>query len=199
MLDLLSQQARTTGDLCAAFPGLSRFAVMKHLRVLEDSGLLLTRKDGRQVWNHLNAVPLREVYQRWVGGEASRLAGALLRLRDVAERATEPVSVQRSAGPPLAARFEMALDAHPGAAWPRIRTRAARMLRDVAFPDDHTLEGLWLAPHGVPPVRVRMGIGAASTDPADRGAHVWLTATPEAGGPPPGAAILAAAAEWLAE
>ncbi len=66
ILDLLGSEPRTTGDLAAAFPHLSRFAVMKHLGVLERAGLVLVRRSGRVRWNHLNAVPLREMYERWV-------------------------------------------------------------------------------------------------------------------------------------
>lgn len=85
VLDLLRERARTTGELAGAFPGLSRFAVMKHLGVLEDAGLLIWRKEGRQRWNHLNAVPLREVYERWVGRFESAWAEGLLELRRISE------------------------------------------------------------------------------------------------------------------
>lgn len=85
ILDLLREGPRTTGDLAEAFPGLSRFGVMKHLGVLEEAGLVLTRKEGRQKWNHLNAVPLRAVYERWVGRFADRWASASLRLKEAAE------------------------------------------------------------------------------------------------------------------
>lgn len=95
VIDLLSRRAQTTGELCGAFPRLSRFAVMKHLRVLERAGLVLPRKDGRQVWNHLNAVPLREVYQRWVGEHESMTAGSLLNLKRFVE---EPVGAASEAG-----------------------------------------------------------------------------------------------------
>ena len=67
MLDLLARRPRTTGELSAKFPKLSRFAVMKHLRVLESAGLLLVTRDGRKRWNALNPVPLQEVFRRWVG------------------------------------------------------------------------------------------------------------------------------------
>jgi DNA-binding transcriptional ArsR family regulator len=86
LLDLLGVRGRTTGELCAAFPRLSRFAVMKHLRVLERARLVLRRREGRLAWNHLNAVPLRQVYERWVGPRASRAAEAMLALKRRAER-----------------------------------------------------------------------------------------------------------------
>jgi DNA-binding transcriptional ArsR family regulator len=85
MLDLLVKRPRTTGELAAAFPGLSRFAVMKHLRVLQKAGLLLVTKDGRKRWNSLNPVPLQEVFRRWVGANQQLWADALLNIRDAAE------------------------------------------------------------------------------------------------------------------
>ncbi len=85
ILDLIRSQARTTGQLAAAFPELSRYAVMKHLHVLESAGLVLPRREGRKRYNHLNAVPLRQVYERWVSRYADQWAGSLVRLRRVAE------------------------------------------------------------------------------------------------------------------
>ena len=90
MLDILVEQPRTTGDLAAAFPKLSRFAVMKHLGVLERAGLLVVTRDGRKRWNRLNPVPLREVLRRWVGKYEQAWADVLLNIRDVAEAPPDP-------------------------------------------------------------------------------------------------------------
>ncbi len=85
MLDLLADRPRTTGELAAAFPKLSRFAVMKHLRCLERAGLLTVTPDGRKRWNSLNPVPLQEVFRRWVGKHEQLWADVLLGVRDAAE------------------------------------------------------------------------------------------------------------------
>ena len=85
VLDLLRARPRTTGDLARAFPGLSRFAVMKHLGVLAEAGLVVTRREGRRRWNHLNAVPLRRVYERWVSRYESAWAAGLLGLKRLIE------------------------------------------------------------------------------------------------------------------
>jgi DNA-binding transcriptional ArsR family regulator len=58
---------------------------MKHLSVLVRAKLVIVRRQGRNRWNHLNAVPLREVFRRWVGESQSIWADALGRLRDDAE------------------------------------------------------------------------------------------------------------------
>jgi DNA-binding transcriptional ArsR family regulator len=98
MLDLLVKRARTTGELAAAFPGLSRFAVMKHLRVLHKAGLLLVTKDGRKRWNSLNPVPLQEVFRRWVGANEQLWADTLLNIRDAAE-AESPAGKKKEGEP----------------------------------------------------------------------------------------------------
>jgi DNA-binding transcriptional ArsR family regulator len=85
MVDLLAQKACTTGELAAAFPQVSRFAVMKHLTVLESAGLLLITREGRSRWNRLNPVPLREVMRRWMSRHEEQLADQLLAIRDAAE------------------------------------------------------------------------------------------------------------------
>lgn len=78
LLDLLRDRPRTTGELATRSPGLSRFAVMQHLGVLEDAGLVLTRRRGRHRFNHLNPVPLRRWYERWVMPLADTAAAELL-------------------------------------------------------------------------------------------------------------------------
>jgi DNA-binding transcriptional ArsR family regulator/uncharacterized protein YndB with AHSA1/START domain len=85
LLDLLRDGPRTTGDLSAECPALSRFAVMKHLGLLESAGLVVVRRRGRERWNHLNAVPLQAAAERWLSPFAARWAGSLLRLRDSIE------------------------------------------------------------------------------------------------------------------
>jgi len=85
ILDLLREGPKTTGEIARSLPELSRFAVMQHLGVLEESGLVLYRKDGRQRFNYLNAVPLREIYDRWVNSLASGAAETTLHFKRYAE------------------------------------------------------------------------------------------------------------------
>jgi len=70
ILDLLNERPRTTGELAESF-SLSRFAVMKHLGVLEGAGLIGVRREGRERWNHLNAQPLTRMYDRWLSRQAA--------------------------------------------------------------------------------------------------------------------------------
>ena len=81
------------------FPDLSRFAVMKHLDVLRQAALVLTREEGRQRINSLNAVPIRMIYERWVSSFEGNWASTLLRVKEAAERAASA----RSPAPPAKA------------------------------------------------------------------------------------------------
>lgn len=87
LLDILAAGPRTTGELAQAVPGLSRFAVMQHLAVLAGAGLVLVRRRGRHRYNHLNPVPLRRWYERWVRPLADRTAAELLALERHVEEA----------------------------------------------------------------------------------------------------------------
>lgn len=81
MLDLLRDGPKTTSEVAEGFPELSRFAVMQHLRVLTDAELVMVRREGRQRFNYLNAVPIQQIYDRWVGRYARPWAEALVGLR----------------------------------------------------------------------------------------------------------------------
>jgi DNA-binding transcriptional ArsR family regulator/uncharacterized protein YndB with AHSA1/START domain len=85
ILDLLRIAPRTTGELASAFP-TSRYAVMKHLDVLVGAGFVVVRRRGRERWNHLNPVPLQQLYERWVRPYEALWAASLIRFRDAAER-----------------------------------------------------------------------------------------------------------------
>jgi uncharacterized protein YndB with AHSA1/START domain/DNA-binding transcriptional ArsR family regulator len=84
LLDLIRGGPRTTGQLAERFE-CSRFAVMKHLAVLEEAGLVKVERRGRERWNHLNTVPIREIYERWISPYQELWAGRLLRLQRAAE------------------------------------------------------------------------------------------------------------------
>jgi DNA-binding transcriptional ArsR family regulator len=85
ILDLLRQGPRTTTQIVEAFPHLSRFGVMKHMDVLREAGLIHTREDRRQRINSLNVVPIRQIYERWVGRFEELWTSHLLRIKEDAE------------------------------------------------------------------------------------------------------------------
>lgn len=85
MLDLLKDEPLTTGMLCARFPELDRCTVMQHLGVLEEAGLVVAERRGRERWNHLDALPIHALHERWIGPYAAYAASMLGRLKKVVE------------------------------------------------------------------------------------------------------------------
>ena len=66
LLDLLfKRDGQTLGELEWELE-MTRFGVMKHLRVLEEAGLVITRKEGREKLHFLNAIPIRQIHDRWI-------------------------------------------------------------------------------------------------------------------------------------
>ena len=60
---------------------MTRFGVMKHLRILEDAGLIVTRRSGREKLHFLNPVPIRLIHDRWIDKYRERHASALGKLK----------------------------------------------------------------------------------------------------------------------
>lgn len=89
LLDLLRDGPQTTGQLAKAMAELSRFAVMQHLGVLEEAGLVLFRKEGRLRLNYANPAPVRDMYERWVNRHSSSAAETAQHLRRYAENSKE--------------------------------------------------------------------------------------------------------------
>jgi DNA-binding transcriptional ArsR family regulator len=86
ILDLLKAEPRTTGMLCALLPELDRCTVMQHLGVLEEAGLVIAEKRGRERWNHLDALPIHAIHERWIGPHAERAVAMLARLKHNLEK-----------------------------------------------------------------------------------------------------------------
>ena len=84
LLDALFQRdGRSLGELEAAVNQhveMSRFGVAKHLRLLEQADLVISRKQGRAKLHHLNPVPIQQIHQRWIGKYTERAGVATLLL-----------------------------------------------------------------------------------------------------------------------
>ena len=90
LLDALKDGPKTTSALCEVLPKLSRYAVMQHLGVLERAGVVLVRREGRERWNQLNAVPIQRELERWLNGFQQASASQLLAFeRHLQESAAE--------------------------------------------------------------------------------------------------------------
>lgn len=150
-LDLLRDGPMTTGELCArlerhadtrahgrhAEPALGRTGVLRHLAVLMDAGLVVTRAQGRVRWNHLNPAPLQRVCDRWMSRHVQMFASAFSRLKSIAE--------SNDAAEVPAALDGVATPAHPtparsGASAPK-RSRPIRGRAAIPSAPHHTRKG----------------------------------------------------------
>lgn len=81
MLDRLKEGPRTTGMLCEDFAQMDRCTVMQHLKVLEQAGLVVAEREGRERWNHLNSLPIKQIHDRWISEYATHALSILDRLQ----------------------------------------------------------------------------------------------------------------------
>ena len=85
LLDLLfAREGQTLTELESAVE-MTRYGVMKHLKVLEEADLVVTRRSGREKLHFLNAVPIREVHDRWIDKYTERSVAALVDLKNELE------------------------------------------------------------------------------------------------------------------
>jgi len=78
--ELFRQDGQTLGALEERF-AMTRFGVMKHLRLLEEAGLIVTRRAGREKLHFLNPVPIRLIHDRWIDKFTERRVSALTDLK----------------------------------------------------------------------------------------------------------------------
>ncbi|GAA1544067.1 metalloregulator ArsR/SmtB family transcription factor [Dactylosporangium maewongense] len=90
LLDLLFERdGRTLTELESELE-MSRFGVMKHLKVLEEADLVVTRRMGREKLHFLNPIPIRQVHDRWIDKYTEHHVTALLELKTDLEGDDEP-------------------------------------------------------------------------------------------------------------
>lgn len=89
--DALKLRPLTTGQLCEAFAELDRTTVMMHLRVLERAGLVVAVRKGRERFNHLDAMPIQTIHERWIGPHAAHAAAGLSALKKALEGADKKI------------------------------------------------------------------------------------------------------------
>ena len=89
LLDALYERdGQSLGQLAATLPGMTRFGVAKHLRVLEEAGLVVVRRAGREKLHFLNPVPIRLIHDRWIDKFTERHVTALVDLKKALEDET---------------------------------------------------------------------------------------------------------------
>jgi DNA-binding transcriptional ArsR family regulator len=82
---LFERDGRTLTELESEVEMMTRFGVMKHLRVLEEAGLVVTRRSGREKLHFLNPVPIRLIHDRWITKYAEFRVSALAELKTTLE------------------------------------------------------------------------------------------------------------------
>ena len=83
---LFEQDGRTLVNLEAELPHLTRFGVMKHLKVLAEANLVITDKVGREKLHYLNPVPIRLLHDRWIDKYTERRVAGLVDLKHRLEK-----------------------------------------------------------------------------------------------------------------
>src|SRR5438876_10049632 len=110
--ELFERDGQTLSELEQRLP-MTRFGVMKHLRLLEEANLVTTRRRGREKLHFLNPVPIRLVHDRWVSKYAEPWAAALSGLKTRLEERMEKV-------------FEIYIKTTPERLWQAITDREMR-------------------------------------------------------------------------
>src|ERR671928_1786861 len=82
--ELFREDGQTLGALESRLP-MTRFGVMKHLRQLEEAGLVVTKRRGREKLHFLNGVPIRLIHDRWVSKYAEPWVSGLTALKESLE------------------------------------------------------------------------------------------------------------------
>ena len=123
--ELFKQDGQTLSALEGRLP-MTRFGVMKHLRLLEEAGLVATKRRGREKLHFLNPVPIRLVHDRWVSKYAepwaATLSGLKTRLEDDTMETVKPVSWAEGTAPVAGATavFEVFIKTTPERLWEAI-------------------------------------------------------------------------------
>jgi len=169
ILDALRGEPRTTNQLCQLFER-SRFAVMKHLAILEKARLIVVRRMGRQRWNHLNAVPIQQIYERWVRPYEAHWAASLLGIREQIEKrkGENPMSnnpLTQAAFGVAQIEMEISIKAKPARVWEALVQETSRWWHKD-FYTSPSAKGFVIEP--------RLG-GQAYEDLGNGAVQVWYT------------------------
>jgi len=119
--ELFREDGQTLGALEARFD-ITRFGVMKHLKVLEEAGLVVTKRRGREKLHFLNPVPIRLVHDRWVSKYAEPWAAGLSGLKQRLEQTMEPNTMEPKTMEPKTMEkvFEIYIRTTPERLWEAI-------------------------------------------------------------------------------
>jgi uncharacterized protein YndB with AHSA1/START domain len=159
---LFKRDGQTLGELEVHLPGMTRFGVMKHLRVLEEAGLVTTQKVGREKLHYLNPVPIRRIFDRWTSKYARPFTHVLADLKKRLEGADD----MDKRGPQHV--YELYIRTTPEKLWQAITDPA--FVRQYFY--EQTVESTWKAGasyvHHAPDGSVRIEGTIVEIDPPRR-------------------------------
>jgi uncharacterized protein YndB with AHSA1/START domain/DNA-binding transcriptional ArsR family regulator len=115
---LFERDGRTLTELESQLE-MTRFGVMKHLRVLEEAGLVVSRKTGRTRSHYLNPVPIRRIHDRWIGKYTERQAAALSELKTQLEETVTTMTEHEALTTQV---YQVFIKATPERIWEAITT-----------------------------------------------------------------------------
>jgi len=93
LLDQLRVQDGQTLSELESRLDMSRFGVMKHLKILENASLVVTRKIGRNKYHYLNPVPIQEIAERWISAYAQPWLHSMSQLKNILERDSPAMTI----------------------------------------------------------------------------------------------------------
>jgi DNA-binding transcriptional ArsR family regulator len=166
---LFKRDGQTLGELCERVD-MTRFGVMKHLRVLEEAGLVVSEKRGREKLHYLNPMPIRLVHDRWVSKYRAPFAAAL---SDLKSRLENPMAETQV--------YELFIRTTPEKLWQALTDPAfTKRYWGVEFESDWT--------KGAPMTWREKGVDIRDpeqvvlvSEPYQRLSYTWHTVTPEWG------------------
>jgi DNA-binding transcriptional ArsR family regulator len=167
ILDMLRERPRTTGQISAAFPQ-SRYAIMKHLSVLEEAGLLVVRRTGRERWNHINATPLRRIYERWLTPYQHLWASRLSQLGALVEGELQEPMIDSAQPAVRLVHIEQVLEigGAPQVVFDALTTHVARWWSNVTYAVD-----------GRPNLRIECHVGGRFFEVLGQDERLYATVT----------------------
>ncbi|MBP2323846.1 uncharacterized protein YndB with AHSA1/START domain/DNA-binding transcriptional ArsR family regulator [Kibdelosporangium banguiense] len=159
---LFARDGRTLSDL-ESEEDMTRFGVMKHLKQLEDAGLVTTRKSGREKLHFLNVVPIRLIHDRWIDKYTEPQVAALVQLKTQLEN---PVAVQV---------HRIYVKAAPEAIWSAITDPEWSVRYGFRGPVSYELRpgGVFKVPAGVDSTSVLVEGEVIEADPPRRLVQTW--------------------------
>jgi uncharacterized protein YndB with AHSA1/START domain/DNA-binding transcriptional ArsR family regulator len=162
---LFRDNGLTLSDLCDGL-GMTRFGVMKHLRVLEAAGLITTRKVGREKRHYLNPVPIRLIHDRWVSKYTAPFAAALVELKTALESPGMPTDAVQI--------FQIVIRATPERVWQALTDPSFTRRFPFYMPVDSTFRLgdpiRWADDSG----RLAVEGAIIESDPPRRLVHTWV-------------------------